>query len=70
MQFSEFSNFPKVTHLHDLTPKSESLLLAVQFSLVGIGGLGERFQDENGRLDAYGNERERRKGTMIRGTRP
>ena len=38
MQFSEFSNFPKVTHLHDLTPKSESLLLAVQFSLVGIGG--------------------------------
>lgn len=56
MTFREFSNFPKVTHLHDLTAKSESLLLAVQFSLVGFGGLGERFQDGNGRLDAYGNE--------------
>ena len=34
MKFSEFSNFPKVTHLHDLTPKVRvfTSCCAVQFS--------------------------------------
>lgn len=31
---------------------------------VGFGGLGGRFQDGRGYLNAYGNERERRKGTI------